>query len=156
MAATSAPRERTHEVVLRRIEADLAAGRLAIGQAAYGEAEGFLGEAEALARAHGDPAGLAAVLNARGLLARAQDRYAASAQAYTEALGLARSAGNHGEEAAALGIVDRAVAEAEVLPAATALAASLAGHAGDTLGTIKERMYAPVLRALRSSDRPLE
>jgi predicted ATPase/transcriptional regulator with XRE-family HTH domain len=79
-----------------------AAGRLAIGQAAYGEAEGFLGEAEALARAHGDPAGLAAVLNARGLLARAQDRYAASAQAYTEALGLARSAGNHGEEAAAL------------------------------------------------------
>ncbi len=79
-----------------------AAGRLAIGQAAYGEAEGFLGEAEALARAHGDPAGLAAVLNARGLLARAQDRYAASAQAYTEALGLARSARNHGEEAAAL------------------------------------------------------
>ena len=42
------------------------------------------------------------MLNARGLLARAQDRYAASAQAYTEALGLARSAGNHGEEAAAL------------------------------------------------------
>jgi predicted ATPase/transcriptional regulator with XRE-family HTH domain len=79
-----------------------AAARLAIGQAAYGEAEGFLGEAEALARTHGDPAGLAAVLNARGLLARAQDRYAASAQAYTEALGLARSAGNHGEEAAAL------------------------------------------------------
>jgi enoyl-CoA hydratase/carnithine racemase len=61
-----------------------------------------------------------------------------------------------GDEAAALGIVDRAVDEAEVLPAATALAASLAGHAGETLGTVKERMYAPVLRALRSTDRPLE
>lgn len=36
-----------------------AAGRLAIGQAAYGEAEGFLGEAETLAREHGDPARLA-------------------------------------------------------------------------------------------------
>ena len=59
-----------------------AAGRLAIGQAAYGEAEGSLGEAEVLARADGDPAGLAAVLNTRGLLARAQDRYAASAEAY--------------------------------------------------------------------------
>ena len=85
-----------------RVNCLAAAGRLAIGQAAYGEAEGFLGEAEALAREHGDPAGLAAVLNARGLLARAQNRYAASAQAHAEALELARSAGNRGEEAAAL------------------------------------------------------
>ena len=79
-----------------------AAGRLAIGQAAYGEAEGLLGEAEALAREHSNPAELAAVLNTQGLLARAQDRYAASAEAYAEALGLARSAGHSGEEAAAL------------------------------------------------------
>jgi tetratricopeptide (TPR) repeat protein len=85
-----------------RVNCLAAAGRLAIGQAAYGEAEGFVGEAEALAREHGDPAGLAAVLNTRGLLARAQDRYAASAEAYAEALGLARSAGHSGEEAAAL------------------------------------------------------
>jgi len=42
------------------------------------------------------------VLNTRGLLARAQDRYAASAQAYAEALDPARSAGHRGEEAAAL------------------------------------------------------
>jgi predicted ATPase/transcriptional regulator with XRE-family HTH domain len=85
-----------------RVNCLTAAGRLAIGQAAYGEAEGSLGEAEALARAHGDPAGLAAVLTTRGLLARAQDRYAASAQAYAEALEVARSAGNSGEEATAL------------------------------------------------------
>jgi predicted ATPase len=85
-----------------RLHCLAAAGRLAIGQAAYGEAEDFLGEAEALAREHGDPAELAAVLNTRGLLARAQDRYAASAQAHAEALEMARSAGSHGEEAAAL------------------------------------------------------
>jgi predicted ATPase/DNA-binding XRE family transcriptional regulator len=85
-----------------RVHCLAAAGRLAIGQAAYGEADGFLGEAEALAREYGDPAELAAVLITQGLLARAQDRYAASAQAYAEALGLARSAGHSGEEATAL------------------------------------------------------
>ena len=69
-----------------RINCLVAAGRLAIGQAAYGEAEGLLGEAEALAREHGDPAELAAVLNTRGLLARSQNRYAASAEAYEAAL----------------------------------------------------------------------
>jgi predicted ATPase/transcriptional regulator with XRE-family HTH domain len=93
-----------------RINCLAAAGRLAIGQAAYGEADGFLGEAEALAREHGAPAELAAVLNTQGLLARSQDRYAASAQAYAEALELARSAGHHGEEAAALlGLAYRAM-----------------------------------------------
>ena len=85
-----------------RVNCLVAAGRLAIGQAAYGEAEGLAGQAEALTRALGDPAELAAVLNTRGLLARAQNRYAASAQAYEEALGLARSAGHNGEEATAL------------------------------------------------------
>src|SRR5437899_590131 len=50
----------------------------------------------------GSRAGLAGVLSTRGLLARAQDRYAASAEAYAEALALARSAGNSGEEATAL------------------------------------------------------
>jgi predicted ATPase/transcriptional regulator with XRE-family HTH domain len=85
-----------------RVNCLVAAGRLAIGQAAYGEAEAMVGEAESLVRAHGAPVELAAVLNTRGLLARAQDRYAASAEAYTEALALGRSAGNRGEEAAAL------------------------------------------------------
>ncbi len=85
-----------------RVNCLVAAGRLAIGQAAYGEAEAMAGEAEALAREHGDPAELAAVLNARGLLARSQNRYAASAQAHEAALVLARSAGHNGEEATAL------------------------------------------------------
>ena len=93
-AGADTPNVRAHCLV--------AAGRLAIGQAAYGEAEGMAGQAEALTRALGDPAELAAVLNTRGLLARAQNRYAASAQAYEEALGLARSAGHSGEEATAL------------------------------------------------------
>ena len=85
-----------------RVNCLVAAGRLAIGQAAYGEAEAMAGEAEALAREHGDPAELAAVLNTRGLLARSQNRYAASAQAHEAALALARSAGHSGEEATAL------------------------------------------------------
>jgi predicted ATPase/DNA-binding XRE family transcriptional regulator len=85
-----------------RVNCLAAAARLAIGQAAYGEADDALGEAEAMAREHGEPAELAAVLNTRGLLARAQDRYAASAQAHAEALEVARPTGNHGEEAAAL------------------------------------------------------
>ena len=63
-----------------RVNCLVAAGRLAIGQAAYGEAEAMADEAEALAREHGDPAELAAVLNTRGLLARSQNRYAASAR----------------------------------------------------------------------------
>jgi len=87
---------------LVRLQCLVAAGRLAIGQAAYGEAEPVVGEAVALARERGGPAGLAAALNTQGLLARAQDRYAASAQAYGDALDQARSAGHSGEEAAAL------------------------------------------------------
>ena len=55
-----------------------------------------------LARAHGDPAVLAAALNTQGLLARARDRYADSARAHGAALTLARSAGHRGEEATAL------------------------------------------------------
>ena len=85
-----------------RLQCLVAAGRLAIGQAAYGEAEPVVGEAVALAREHGGPVELAAVLNTQGLLARAQKRYAASAQAHAAALPLARSAGHPGEEATAL------------------------------------------------------
>jgi len=46
-----------------RVNCLVAACRLAIGQAAYGEAEALVGEAAALAREHGDPAELAAVHN---------------------------------------------------------------------------------------------
>jgi enoyl-CoA hydratase/carnithine racemase len=53
-----------------------------------------------------------------------------------------------GEDAAEAGIVDAAVAEETVLPAAIALAASQAPKLGATLATIKQRMYAPVLETL--------
>ena len=56
-----------------------------------------------------------------------------------------------GTDAAAAAIVDLAVAEEAVLSAAMELAAPLAGKASDTLGTIKQRMYGPVLAALRSA-----
>lgn len=71
-----------------------------------------------------------------------------------EAMTTARRYG--GDEAAALALVDRAVPEAEVLPAAIALAEAQASRAGDTLGTIKTRMYGAVLEALRSAARPLD
>lgn len=54
-----------------------------------------------------------------------------------------------GEDAAAAGIVDRALPELDVLPAAKARAAELAGRDPDTISTIKQRMYADVLTALR-------
>ncbi|HEY2240806.1 MAG TPA: helix-turn-helix domain-containing protein, partial [Streptosporangiaceae bacterium] len=85
------------------------AGRLAIGQAAYDEAAARIAAALALARdqaaaasGQAGDAALAVALNAQGLLARAQDRYADSAQAHTEALARARAAGSPGEEASAL------------------------------------------------------
>jgi enoyl-CoA hydratase/carnithine racemase len=64
-----------------------------------------------------------------------------------EAMVTARRFG--GQEAYARQIVDQAVSEAEVLDAAIALAHAHAGKAGPTLETIKTRMYAPVLAALR-------
>ena len=72
-------------------------------QAAYDEAaEHLRARPVALAREHGDPAGLAAALNTRGVLARAQDRYADSARDHQAALALARAAADRGGEAAAL------------------------------------------------------
>jgi Delta3-Delta2-enoyl-CoA isomerase len=64
-----------------------------------------------------------------------------------EAMTTARRYG--GEDARAAAIVDRAVDEESVRTTAVELAGSLAGKAGDTLGTIKARMYAPALAALR-------
>jgi predicted ATPase/DNA-binding XRE family transcriptional regulator len=80
----------------------VAAGRLAIGQAAYDEAGARITAAVALARDQGDDAALAVALNAQGLLARAQDRYADAAQAHGAALTLARATGQRGEQAWAL------------------------------------------------------
>ncbi|MFI6874109.1 enoyl-CoA hydratase-related protein [Streptomyces sp. NPDC050400] len=60
-----------------------------------------------------------------------------------------------GTDAVAAGIVDRAVGEAEVRSTAVELAAAQVNKAGDTLGTIKARMYAPVLATLRDTTDPL-
>jgi enoyl-CoA hydratase/carnithine racemase len=54
-----------------------------------------------------------------------------------------------GEDAVAAGIVDHAVAEADVLPRAVEIAAALAAKDGTTLGAIKEGMYPEALRLLR-------
>ncbi len=53
-----------------------------------------------------------------------------------------------GTAAAAVGIVDEAVPEEEVLTAALDRARALASKRGSTLGSIKRRMYAPVVAAL--------
>ncbi|MFJ9506898.1 enoyl-CoA hydratase-related protein [Streptomyces anulatus] len=60
-----------------------------------------------------------------------------------------------GADAAAAGIVDRAVDEHAVRSTAFETAQALAGKAGDTLGTIKARMYAPALATLRDTTAPL-
>ena len=53
-----------------------------------------------------------------------------------------------GEEAREAGIVDAAVAEDAVRSTALEIAAGLAGKAGETLATIKTRMYGPALEVL--------
>jgi enoyl-CoA hydratase/carnithine racemase len=60
-----------------------------------------------------------------------------------------------GHDALAAGIVDHAVPETAVRSTAIEIAAAQAGKAGDTLGTIKARMYAPVLSLLRDTTAPL-
>jgi enoyl-CoA hydratase/carnithine racemase len=54
-----------------------------------------------------------------------------------------------GIDAAAAGIVDEAVPEADVLPQALERARVLAGKDAGTLGTMKERLYADVVATLR-------
>ncbi|MDX2565392.1 enoyl-CoA hydratase-related protein [Streptomyces sp. TX20-6-3] len=60
-----------------------------------------------------------------------------------------------GADAAAAAIVDQAVDQAAVLPAAIDIAQAQADKAGSTLGTIKARMYAPILCTLRDTTNPL-
>jgi Delta3-Delta2-enoyl-CoA isomerase len=81
----------------------------------------------------------------RGMSALIQARL--TPQTAHEAMTTGRRYG--GEDARAAAVVDRAVDEESVRSTAVELAASLAGKAGDTLGTIKARMYAPALAALR-------
>lgn len=58
-----------------------------------------------------------------------------------------------GAEAVTAGIVDSAVAEDAVRSTALEIATGLAGKAGDTLGTIKARMYGPAMDSLRADVR---
>jgi enoyl-CoA hydratase/carnithine racemase len=74
-----------------------------------------------------------------------------SPQTAHEAMTTAR---RYGGADAAAAVVDRAVDEEAVRGTAVELARSLAGKAGPTLGTIKARMYAPVLDVLREADHP--
>jgi len=57
-----------------------------------------------------------------------------------------------GLDAETAGIVDHAVAEDSVRRTAVEIAASQVSKAGDTLRTIKARLYAPVLDLLRGQD----
>ncbi|MFG3183827.1 MULTISPECIES: enoyl-CoA hydratase-related protein [Streptomyces] len=60
-----------------------------------------------------------------------------------------------GADAASAGIVDRAVPEDAVRSTAIELAQAQVNKAGDTVGTIKSRMYGPVLSTLRAATNPL-
>ncbi|MFC9680194.1 enoyl-CoA hydratase-related protein [Streptomyces sp. NPDC056948] len=60
-----------------------------------------------------------------------------------------------GQDALAAGIVDQAVGEEAVRDAALEIARARLSKAGDTLGTIKARMYAPALATLRDTSNPL-
>jgi enoyl-CoA hydratase/carnithine racemase len=70
-----------------------------------------------------------------------------------EAMTTARRYGGH--DALAAAIVDRTADEGSVREAAIEIARPLTAKASPTLGTIKARMYAPVLTALRDKDSPL-
>ena len=85
-----------------RVKGLAGAARLAMDQAAYGEAVERCAQALPVARELGDPQALAAALNTRGMLARAQDRYADSARDHQAALEQARAAADRAGEAVAL------------------------------------------------------
>jgi enoyl-CoA hydratase/carnithine racemase len=70
-----------------------------------------------------------------------------------EAMVTARRYGGH--DALAAGLVDRTADEDAVRAAAIEIARPQAAKAGPTVGTIKARMYAEVLDALREKDIPL-
>jgi enoyl-CoA hydratase/carnithine racemase len=88
----------------------------------------------------------------RGMSALIQGRL--SRKTAHEAMTTARRYG--GTEALEAGIVDAVAHEDDVLRSAVEMARPLCGNAGPTLGTIKARMYADSLAALRDTDTPLE
>ncbi|MFJ9741992.1 enoyl-CoA hydratase-related protein [Streptomyces sp. NPDC101166] len=88
---------------------------------------------------------------APGMAALIQSRLAP--QTAYEAMLTARRYG--GVDAAAVGIVDQAVGEDAVRSTAIEIAQAQVDKAGDTLGTIKARMYAPALATLRDNTNPL-
>ncbi|MEU6776951.1 enoyl-CoA hydratase-related protein [Streptomyces sp. NPDC046759] len=71
-----------------------------------------------------------------------------------EAMVTARRYG--GSDAAAAGIVDRAVDQDAVRSTAVEIARAQLGKAGDTLGAIKARMYGSVLATLRDTAGPAD
>jgi enoyl-CoA hydratase/carnithine racemase len=87
----------------------------------------------------------------RGMSALIQSRLAP--QIAHEAMTTARRYG--GTDALAAAIVDRAVDEDAVRSTAVEIAAAHRAKAGPVLGTIKSRLYAPALEALRDRDNPL-
>jgi enoyl-CoA hydratase/carnithine racemase len=87
-----------------------------------------------------------------GMSALIQARLAA--QVAHEAMVTARRYGGH--DALAAAIVDRATDETSVRQTAVDLACGHAGKAGSTLTTIKARMYATVIDALRDKDITLD
>ncbi|MFG2368134.1 enoyl-CoA hydratase-related protein [Streptomyces mirabilis] len=86
-----------------------------------------------------------------GMSALIQSRLAP--QTAHEAMLTARRYG--GSDAATVGIVDRAVAEDAVRAEAVEMAQAQLSKAGDTLGTIKTRMYGSALATLRDTANPL-
>ncbi|MFJ6391227.1 enoyl-CoA hydratase-related protein [Streptomyces sp. NPDC091972] len=86
-----------------------------------------------------------------GMAALIQSRL--TPQTAHEAMVTARRYG--GTDAAAAGIVDRATDVDAVRSTAIEIAQAQVNKAGDTLGTIKSRMYGPTLTTLRDTANPL-
>jgi enoyl-CoA hydratase/carnithine racemase len=87
-----------------------------------------------------------------GMSALVQGRL--STQVAHEAMTTGRRYG--GTDALTTAIVDAVAPEGDVLKVAVEQAAALASKASPTLGTIKQRMYAPVLQALREAGDELD
>jgi predicted ATPase/transcriptional regulator with XRE-family HTH domain len=108
------------------------AARLAMDQAAFDDASRYCEQAVTLASERADPAGQAAALNTRGLLARAMNHYAESLQAHEAALPLARAAADPGAVATALlGLAYAAMFTGDA-PRASTLAEESLAHARES------------------------
>ncbi len=121
-----------------RARALFGSGRLAYLECDYEPAVRRLDAALLLYRELGDPAGIAACLQALGSVAREQGRYVRSARLHAEGLGLAREAGDERAVAAAhgyLGFVSWLQADLEQAEAECAQALALFRALGDVEGT---------------------